>query len=79
MSYRFGAEYRALSWLPLRAGVAVIRRDPDRRDAAPPLKGFLGTQIDASYSHEHVRSTPGDPGEEISRGDQATIVLRYLF
>ena len=91
MSYHFGAEYRALSWLPLRGGVALIRRDPDRRDGIPPLKGtritggvgyfwdFIGTQVDASYSHEHVHFTPGDPSEEISRGDQATIVLRYIF
>lgn len=90
-SYHFGAEYRALSWLPLRAGIALIRRDPDRRDGIPPLKGsrvsaglgyfwnFLGTQIDASYSHEHMHFTPGDPSEEISRGDQATVVLRFLF
>ncbi len=91
MSYHFGAEYRALSCLPLRVGIALIRRDPDRRDGIPPLKGarvtgglgyfwgFLGTQIDASYSHEHLHFTPGDPSEEISRGDQATIVLRFLF
>lgn len=91
MDYHFGAEYRALSSLPLRAGVVVIRRDPDRRDGVPPLKGirltgglgyfwpFLGTQIDASYSHEHVHFTPGDPSGEVSRGDQAAVVLRYLF
>jgi|GEM_PF-1875455 len=91
MNYHFGAEYRALRSLPLRAGVVMIRRDPDRRDGVPPLKGirltgglgyfwpFLGTQIDASYSHEHVHFTPGDPSEEISRGDQATIVLHYSF
>jgi len=91
MNYHFGAEYRALSSLPLRAGVVVIRRDPDRRDGVPPLKGirltgglgyfwpFLGTQIDASYSHEHVHFTPGDPSEEISRGDQVAIVLHYAF
>ncbi len=91
LSYRFGAEYRALSWLPVRGGVALIRRDPDRQDSNPPLKGsrltagvgyfwdFLSTQIDASYSHEHVRFTPGDPSLEISRGDQASVVLRYLF
>ncbi len=91
LSYHFGAEYRVLSWLPLRGGVALIRRDADEHDSSPTLKGsrlsagfgyfwnFLGTQIDASYSHEHVRHTPGDPSEEISRGDQASIVFRYLF
>ena len=91
MSYHFGAEYMALSRLPLRGGLALIRRDPDRRDAYPPIKGirlsaglgyfwnFIGTQIDASYSHEHVRFTPGDPSVEISRTDQASIVLRYVF
>ena len=90
-NYHFGAEYRALSWLPVRAGVVMIRRDPDTSDGQPPLKGarltvgagyfwsFLGTQIDASYAHEHVRAAPSDPSEELSRGDQAIIVLRYSF
>jgi hypothetical protein len=91
MNYHFGGEYRPLSWLPIRAGFVVIRRDPDRGDGQPPLKGtrltggvgyfwdFLGTQIDASFSHEHVRATPGDPSQELSRGDQAVVVLHYLF
>lgn len=91
MTYHFGAEYRAFSGLPLRGGFVLIRRDPDRRDGFPPLKGirlsgglgyfwdFIGSQIDASYSHEHVHFTPGDPSEEVSRGDQASIVLRYAF
>jgi len=91
MNYHFGGEYRVLSWLPLRAGFVMIRRDPFRGDGQPPLKGtritggvgyfweFLGTQIDASFSHEHVHSTPGDPSQEISRGDQAVVVLHYLF
>jgi hypothetical protein len=91
MNYHFGAEYRALSWLPVRGGLVMIRRDPDRSDGYPPVKGFrvsaglgyfwtsLGTQIDASYAHEHVHFTPGDPSREISRGDQASIVLRYAL
>ena len=90
-NYHFGGEYRPISWLPVRAGFVMIRRDPDRRDGQPPLKGtritggvgyfwgFLGTQIDASFSHEHVHSTPGDPSQEVSRGDQAVVVLHYLF
>jgi len=91
MTYNFGAEYRARPWLPVRGGFVVIRRDPDRGDGVPPLKGirftaglgyfwsFLGTQVDASYAHEHVRYTPGDPSAEISRSDRASIVFRYLF
>src|SRR5436309_767165 len=91
MTYHFGAEYRARTWLPVRGGVVLIRRDPDRGDGIPPLKGirmtaglgyfwhFLDTQVDASYTHEHVRFTPGDPSEELSRSDRASIVFRYLF
>jgi len=90
LSYHFGGEYRVFSWLPVRGGVALIRRDPDE-NANPTLKGsrlsagvgyfwdLLGTQIDASYSHEHVSHLPGDPSLELSRSDQATIVFRYLF
>ncbi|HMI30423.1 MAG TPA: hypothetical protein VK527_01700 [Candidatus Limnocylindrales bacterium] len=89
--YHFGAEYRVLSKVPVRGGFVLIRRDPDRADGYPPIKGirvsgglgyywgFLGTQIDASYAHEHVHYTPGDPSQEISRGDQAALVFRYLF
>jgi len=91
LSYHFGGEYRVFSALPVRAGVAMVRRDPDEHDAYPVLKGarlsagvgyfwdFLGTQIDAAYSHEHVRHNPNDPSLEISRSDQASIVFRYLF
>jgi hypothetical protein len=91
LSYHFGGEYKVISRLPVRAGIALIRRDPDRGDGQYPLKGArvsaglgyfwnaIGTQIDASYSHEHVHYTPGDPSVEISRSDQASIVLRYLF
>jgi len=90
-SFHFGGEYRALSWLPLRGGFVMIRRDPDREDAYPALKGvrltagvgyfwdFLDTQIDAAFAHEHVRYTPGDPSVEIERTDQASIVFRYAF
>jgi hypothetical protein len=69
----------------------MIRRDPYREDPFPPLKGtrltagvgyfwdFIDTQIDASFAHEHVRFTPGDPSAEIARTDQASVVLRYAF
>ncbi len=91
LSYRFGAEYRALSWLPLRGGFALIRREPDRRDAYPPLKGvrlsaglgyfwdFLDTQVDAAFAHEHVRFTAGDPSEEVSRSDLVSVTFRHAF
>jgi len=91
LTYHFGAEYRARSWLPLRGGFVLIRRDPDRRDGFPPVKGvrltaglgyfwgFLDSQVDVAFAHEHVTFTPGDPSEEISRSDRASIVFRHLF
>jgi len=91
MSYHLGAEYRALSWLPLRAGVALLRNDPDRHDFNAPYKGIrvsggagyywraLGAQIDAAYAHDHFHHAPLDPSREIGSGDQAVLTLSRLF
>lgn len=91
ISYHFGAEYRARSWLPLRAGVVLLRQDPDRRDGIPPYKGIrmtggagtfwhlLGSQVDATYSHEHFSHSPLDPSAEIGSGDQFILTLSRLF
>lgn len=90
-TYHFGAEYRARTWLPLRGGFVLIRRDTDRRDGIPPVKGtrlsaglgyfwrFLNSEIDASYAHEHLHHTPGDPSQEVVISNRASLVLRYLF
>jgi hypothetical protein len=90
-SYHFGAEYRVLRWLPVRAGVALLRRDPDTRDGFPPNKGIrtsfgagtywgvLGAQIDAAYAHEHFHHAPHDPSREIGSGDQAVLTVSRLF
>lgn len=91
VSYHFGAEYKARPWLPLRAGVALRRVDPDRRDGLPPIRGIrlsagasyrvnsLGVQIDGAWAHEHFRYTPLDPSIEIGKSDQVTITLQHLF
>jgi hypothetical protein len=91
LSYHVGAEYRVLRWLPVRAGVALLRTDPDRRDGIAPYKGIrasigagtywraLGAQIDAAYAHEHFHYAPLDPSQEIGNGDQAVLTLSRLF
>jgi hypothetical protein len=91
LSYHFGAEYRVLHWLPVRAGVALLRHDPDRRDASPPNKGFrasvgagtywaaIGSQVDVAFAHEHFHYSPLDPSSEIGSGDQAVLTLSRLF
>ncbi|HYJ33382.1 MAG TPA: hypothetical protein VE326_09210 [Candidatus Binatia bacterium] len=90
-SYHLGAEYRVLRWLPVRAGVALLRTDPDRRDAIAPYKGIrasvgagtywraLGAQVDAAYAHEHFHHEPLDPSLEIGSGDQAVLTISRLF
>lgn len=90
-SYHLGAEYRVLSWLPLRAGAALLRNDPDRRDSIAPYKGIqasvgagtywraLGAQIDAAYAHTHFHHEPSDPSLEVGMGDQAVLTLTRLF
>ena len=90
-SYNFGAEYRVFKWLPVRAGVALLRWDPDSHDAFPPNKGIRGSagagyfwnaldfQIDASYSHGHFEHEPSDPSSEVGYGDQAVLTISRLF
>ncbi len=91
LSYNFGAEYRVFRWLPVRAGVALLRYDPDARDGFPPNKGIRGSagagyywealdfQIDASYSHGHFQHEPSDPSGEVGYGDQAVLTISRLF
>lgn len=90
-SYHLGAEYRVLRWLPVRAGVALLRTDPDRRDTIAPYKGIraslgagtywraLGAQVDVAYAHEHFHHEPTDPSLEIGSGDQAVLTISRLF
>jgi len=91
VSYRFGAEYKARPWLPIRAGVAIRRYDPDRSDGNPPIRGIrlsagasyrlnsLGIVIDAAWSHEHFHYAPSDPSIEIGKSDEAALSLQRLF
>ncbi len=91
MSYRFGAEYKARPWLPIRAGVALRRFDPDRRDGQPPYRGIrlsagasyrwdaLGLLFDGAWAHEHFRYTPLDPSVEIGKSDELTVTIQRLF
>ena len=91
LSYHVGAEYRALAWLPVRAGVAMLRNDPDRGDGIPPYKGIrtsfgagtywkaLGAQIDFSYAHTHYNHSPLDPSLEVASGDEGLLTISRLF
>jgi len=91
LSYHFGAEYRAFPRLPVRAGVVLLRQDPDRRDGLPPNKGIqftaglgyfwnaLNAQVDLSGSHEHFRFSPLDPSAEIGYGDRMILTFTRLF
>lgn len=92
LTYNFGAEYRAVSWLPLRAGLVSLRADPDRGDAEPPVRGtrltaglgyewaWLGMHIDVAYAHEHWGSPPeGGASEELRTGDNVSMVARFGF
>ena len=91
LSYHFGAEYRVLARLPVRAGVVFLRQDPDRRDGLPPNKGIqftggvgyfwdvLDAQIDLTGAHEHFRNAPLDPSGEVGYGDRLILTLTRLF
>ncbi|HEU4724352.1 MAG TPA: hypothetical protein VFU59_03540 [Candidatus Eisenbacteria bacterium] len=91
ISYRFGAEYKARPWLPLRAGVALRRFDPDRTDGQPPFRGIrlsagasyhwhrMGLLFDGAWAHEHFRYTPLDPSIEIGKSDEVTVTIQHLF
>ena len=90
-TYHFGGEYRVKNWLPARAGVQLIRHDPDRQDGIAPLKGAgltLGAgyfwsafqwRIDAAYEHYHFRSSPYDPAEEVGFGNRASLFIQRAF
>jgi hypothetical protein len=91
VSYHFGAEYKPRPWLPLRAGVALRRYDPDRRDGIAPYRGIrlsagaayrweaLGLLIDGAYSHEHFHHVPLDPSVEIGYGNAFQLSIQHLF
>jgi hypothetical protein len=90
-TYHFGAEYRVKDWFPARAGVQLIRHDPDRQDGIAPLKGAGVTvgagyfwsamqwRIDAAYEHYHFRSSPFDPAEELGFGDRVSLFIQRAF
>ena len=90
-TYNFGAEYRARADLPVRAGFALWRHDPNKDDNAAPFKGIgltfglgyawkaIESQIDFAYAHNHFRYSPGDPSEEIGFGDTMSLYIRRLF
>jgi hypothetical protein len=91
ISYHFGAEYRPLSWLPIRAGLVAVRSDPDRLDGEPPIKGtrltgglgydwaWLAIHLDLAWSHEHLHAAPGGASGELRSGDLVALVARYVF
>jgi hypothetical protein len=90
-TYHFGAEYPLKPRLPLRAGVELIRHDPNSSDANAPFKGIgltlgagyfwtgLDARVDMSYAHYHFHFSPGDPSEEIGFGDRMTLTIQRLF
>ena len=91
-TYHIGGEYKVLHGaLPLRAGVELIRQDPNRGDGIPPNKGagihagagyfwhFLRSRIDASYTHYHFHYEPDDPSEEIGFGNRAALTIQRSF
>ncbi len=90
-TYHFGSEYPVLSRLPVRAGVELIRHDPDRRDGVPPFKGigitaglgyywdWIDSRVDLSYAHHHFHFSPSDPSEEIGFGDRMSLYIQRLF
>jgi hypothetical protein len=91
LTYHFGAEYKVIASVPLRAGVVLVRYDPDRRDGLPPNKGVrlsggagfywdaLGSQIEATMAHEHFRNAPLDPSDELGFGDHLILSITRLF
>ena len=90
-TYHFGAEYRVKDSLPVRAGVQLIRHDPNRADGIAPLKGAgltlgagyfwsaLQWRIDAAYEHYHFTSLPEDPAEEMGFGDRVSLFIQRAF
>jgi len=90
-TFNIGGEYRLKPAIPLRAGVELIRLDPNRQDASAPVKGAgltlglgyfwnaLQWRIDASYEHYHFNSAPDDPADEIGYGDQGYLFIQRAF
>jgi hypothetical protein len=90
-TYHIGGEYRVRPTLPVRAGVELIRLDPNRADASAPLKGAgltlglgyfwnaVGWRIDATYEHYHFDSSPDDPADEIGYGDRGYLFIQRAF
>jgi len=91
-TYHVGGEYKILHGsLPLRAGVELIRHDPNRDDGIAPFKGagihagagyfwhLLRSRIDASYTHYHFHYSPEDPSEEIGFGNRVGLTLQRSF
>jgi long-subunit fatty acid transport protein len=90
-TFNIGGEYRLKPAIPLRAGVELIRLDPNRQDASAPVKGTgltlglgyfwnaLQWRIDASYEHYHFDSAPDDPADEIGYGDQGYLFIQRAF
>jgi hypothetical protein len=90
-TYNFGAEYRALPYLPVRAGTVLIRHDPNRYDGYGPVKGIgltfgtsyywqaIQSRIDFSYGYNHFNASPNDPSDEVGSGDRFTLYIQHLF
>ncbi len=90
-TFHIGAEYPVRTGLPIRAGVELLRHDPNRDDGYAPIKGIgltagagyfwrsMGSRIDLSYSHYHFHYSPSDPSEEIGSGNHFTLSLQRLF
>lgn len=90
-TYHFGAEFPVREGLPLRAGVELLRHDPNHADAAAPLKGIgvtagagyywqkMSSRFDLSYAHYHIHYSPEDPSEEIGSGNHVTLSIQRLF
>jgi hypothetical protein len=90
-TFHIGGEYHLKPVLPLRAGVELIRLDPNRADASAPVKGTgltlglgyfwnaLHWRIDASYEHYHFNSAPDDPADEIGFGDRGYLFIQRAF
>ena len=91
-TYHLGAEYVVLhNRLPVRAGVVLLRQDPNRADGVAPVKGIgvsgglgyywhvIRSRIDAAYTHTHFHYSPDDPSEEIGFGNRVAITIQRSF
>jgi hypothetical protein len=91
-TYHLGGEYVVLqNRLPVRAGVVLLRHDPNRQDGIAPFKGigvtggfgyywhFIRSRIDAAYTHTHFHYSPDDPSEEIGYGNRVALTIQRPF